>query len=110
VTSTIEERQAWFDAGVEQGAHYMIIVTDTFSYEDYPEYVTNGVGTSVSERSQELESDEKMSRVMEIFDLKGDKQAQFASERAWAVPRPAPSPSTLRVEKELAYLMKQAKA
>ena len=28
----------WINRGIETGAIYLIIVTDTFSYEDYPTY------------------------------------------------------------------------
>lgn len=32
----------WFDAGVKQGATHMLVVCDTFDYEDYPVYVMPG--------------------------------------------------------------------
>lgn len=74
----------------------MIVVTDTFNWEDYPVYV-RGSKDLAAQRAHELEHT-PMSKVMEVYDLNGDKAAQMAEERTWAVPRPSPAPSTLLAE------------
>lgn len=94
----------WFDEGVKQGADYMIIVTDKFDWCDFPVYVTNGEEKDVHVVAQEHESDAAMTKVMEIYDLHGDKKAQLEAERTWAVERPPPSPSTLAAERLAAAL------
>lgn len=33
----------WFQAGKEQGASHMLVVVDTFDFDDYPVYVAPGV-------------------------------------------------------------------
>ena len=40
--ATRDEILAWFDRGAALGATHMIVVCDTFSYEDYPVFVMPG--------------------------------------------------------------------
>lgn len=102
--TTREDLRRWFDEGVEQKADYMIIVTDTFELSDSPVYVTNGGERSVHELAQSYENDEKMTRVMEVYDLHADRDMQVAQHRTWAIPKPTPSPMT-RVVNELVDML-----
>ena len=40
--TTAEDIGRWFDEGVEEGATHMIVVCDTYDYEDYPVFVKKG--------------------------------------------------------------------
>jgi hypothetical protein len=56
----------WFDEGVRKGATHLIVVCDTFNYEDYPIYVMPGEDA----RKKAAEKDgSNMQKVMEVYDL-----------------------------------------
>lgn len=70
----------WFDAGLEQGATHMIVVCDTFDHDDYPVYV------KPTQDSREVAKEfdgENMQRIMEVYDLRMDQEAQMAECRAF---------------------------
>jgi len=70
----------WFDRGVESNATHLIVVCDTFSYDDYPVYV--GAEENVHERIREIGTQE-MQRVMEVYNLKLPKQPQLDEVRSF---------------------------
>ncbi len=70
----------WFDDGIKQNATHMIVVCDTFDYVDFPVYVMPG--EDARKRAQK-EGNGEMQRVTEVYDLRKDKAAQFAEERAF---------------------------
>lgn len=74
MATTTREITAWFDQMKSQGATHMVIVCDTFDYEDYP------VPVSTSEDVHEVVeqyTDKNMQRVMEVYDLSRDKNEQI---------------------------------
>jgi hypothetical protein len=78
-TSKAELRE-WFNEGVKMGATHMIVVCDTFDYEDYPVFVP----PDLSVRDEVNNSDgNNMQRVMEVYDLSMDREAQIAEVRAF---------------------------
>jgi hypothetical protein len=42
MAATYERISGWFDRGVAQGATHLVVVCDTFDYEDYPVFVKPG--------------------------------------------------------------------
>lgn len=86
-----EEIAAWFDDGVRQGARFLIVAADTFKYENYPVFIT-GDAAEASTEADRLQN-APMSRVMEIYDLAGDREAQLDAVRNWALPEPLRRPS-----------------
>lgn len=100
--TTREVLAKWFDAGVRDAADFMIVVTDTFSYDDFPVYV-RGSRKLAAQRAHELEH-APLCKVMEVYDLRGDRGAQLAEARAWAVPQPEPGPHTRFVEEMIRRL------
>ena len=68
----------WFDDGVKKGASHMIIVCDTFDYDDYPKYVMPG--DDPREKANNLGS---MQTLMEVYNLSMDKNTQLAASRAY---------------------------
>lgn len=79
---TRQEISGWFDQGVKDGREFMIIVCDTFDYEDYPVYSSRG---RLAEEMRNHDG-KNMQRIMEVYDLKKPKEAQMNATRAWEVP------------------------
>jgi hypothetical protein len=80
MSTTARELSEWFDEGVKQGAAYMVVICDTFDWDDYPSYF------KTRESAQRIvDHPGSMQKVMEVYDLKADKAAQFAGSRTWAI-------------------------
>lgn len=75
------EISSWFDRGVESGATHMIVVCDTFDYEDYPVFVMpdDNIETKL------IQYRGNMQRVMEVYNMKLDKQTQLNEHRAYHI-------------------------
>lgn len=74
-TSTISK---WFDEGIELKATHMIVVCDTFDYEDYPVYVMPDQDVWLIEKSIGA-----MQRVMEVYNLSDSKEEQIKAGRVF---------------------------
>ena len=59
---------------------HMIVVCDTFSYEDYPVYVTKK--ERVTEKFSEYDR-KNMQKVMEVYSYQRDLEAQLNEQRAF---------------------------
>jgi hypothetical protein len=77
--TTQNEISQWFDRGVKKGATHMIVVCDTFDYEDYPVYVfpEDDVDKLYDTHN------ENMQKVMEVYNLKMNKDVQLKECRAF---------------------------
>lgn len=78
--TTLAQISKWFDRGVKQGATHMIVVCDTFSYEDYPVYVAPG--DSPRTRAEEFDG-KNMQKIIEVYDLRKDKREQLHQFRTF---------------------------
>jgi hypothetical protein len=67
MATTIEDLKAWFEEGKAKKATHMIVVCDTFDYEDFPIYVRAGedVGVELTKRNGQ-----NMQKVMEVYSYK----------------------------------------
>ena len=65
MSSSIQDLKRWFAAGVEAKASHMIVVCDTFDYEDYPVYA----GLDNFWRLYDEHDGKNMQRIMEVYDL-----------------------------------------
>lgn len=63
MSTTMEKIRDWHKLGQREGKRYMVIVADTFSYEDYPIF-TDAPNFEV----QRLRG-KSMTKVMEVYDL-----------------------------------------
>lgn len=70
----------WFDDGVTLGATHMIVVCDTFDWEDYPVFVMPDEDVH---QVEEVSSNASMQKVMEVYNLSMDKRDQLAQHRAF---------------------------
>lgn len=77
---TCEEISMWFKNGQKRGATHMIVVCDEFDWTDYPVYVLPG--ESAREKSAELDG-KRMQKVMEVYSLSMDMEAQLNEHRAF---------------------------
>ena len=81
--TTRQEIRDWFDQGVAEGKDYLIVVCDTFDYEDYPVYAT---AEHYPETIKRYVPASNMQQVMEIYDLNMDQDEQMKERRAWHAP------------------------
>lgn len=77
MATTRAEISKWFDEGVAKGATHMIVVCDTFDYEDYPKFVMSG-----EDAQKQASGLGNMQRLMEVYNLSMDKDAQLNEHRA----------------------------
>lgn len=73
----------WFDEGRREKRSHMIIVCDTFDYEDYPVFADSDEDC-VKQYTRYRRKD--MQRVMEVYDLRQAKASQMNEVRAWHLP------------------------
>lgn len=72
---------AWLDRLYDDDdVTHMIVVCDSFDWEDYPVYVTKG--ENVREKESEYK-DKSMQRVMEVYSASHDRDSQMTERRAF---------------------------
>lgn len=71
--TTYEQLHEWFNEGKKAKATHMIIVCDTFEWDDYPVYVTKHENVHKKEDEYRAKS---MTQIMEVYCLtkRWDKQ------------------------------------
>lgn len=73
--------KSWFEDGVSQkNKTHMIIVCDTFDYDDYPVYVSED--ENVHEIQNEYDNKD-MQKVMEVYNLSKDMEQQLSMTRCF---------------------------
>ena len=79
--TTMKEINSWIDRGLEQNATHMIVMCDTFSYEDYPVFVMEG------QNPRDIAPKGNMQTPMECYDLRMNIEEQMDEIRAnhWEV-------------------------
>lgn len=80
--TTKEQIGEWFERGLtsEAGATHMIVAYDDWDAEDFPVFV-KGV-EALADKEAEIVRDGVL-RIMEIYDLRLDKEMQLNEERAF---------------------------
>lgn len=68
MAAKLADLREWFERGVSQGSTHMVVVCDTFNYEDYPVYVEKG--QNPHDVVKEKDNPNQMSKVMEVYDLR----------------------------------------
>ena len=75
------EISKWYDEGIKSGKVYMLVVCDTYDYEDYPAYCE-----SLEDARRLSNNPGQMQKVMEVYKLidnEIDKNQQLNQHRAW---------------------------
>ena len=75
--------RAWFEQGKRDGADYMIMVCDQYDWSDYPVFVESD--ENIHDRISYFRHS-PMQQVMEVYDLKQDRDAQLNEHRAFRHP------------------------
>lgn len=87
--TTPDEISKWFDQGVKQGKHFMIVVYDSFDHTDYPVYVSpSSDPLQIAKEKYGYDpndpyAEKNMMRVQEVYDLRLSKEKQLAERRAF---------------------------
>lgn len=84
MATTKEDIGRWFARGVEDGARHMLVVCDTFDYDDYPVYTKTD-----AECLAKYKAPGEMQKVMEVYDLGADMAEQLNTHRVFRLPTPA---------------------
>lgn len=74
--TSIDDLRGWYNDGKKQKATHMIVVCDTFDYEDYPVYVLKGQDAKAAVAKCGSES---MHTVMEVYSYNKTFQVQSRS-------------------------------
>ncbi len=77
--TTQAEIRSWLERAKQENATHMIVVCDTFSYEDYPVFVSEAEDV----RKVEAEHTGNMQKVMEVYSLNRDIEEQLNEFRAF---------------------------
>ena len=73
--------ESWFDEGVKQNKMYMLVLCDTYDYEDYPVFTT-----STEAAEARIKNPGEMQRVMEVYFLDMQtKQEQLNKPKCWSI-------------------------
>ncbi len=80
MAATKEIIREWMRRGKKENATHLIVVCDTYDYDDYPVFVKSG------EDPKSIESQisgKNMQRVMEVYNLNMDIDSQLNSHRSF---------------------------
>lgn len=80
MAATRDEIERWFEQGLVDNATHMIVVCDTYDWEDYPVYVMPG--QNPREVAEEY-GGKGMRKIMEVYSLKMDMEKQLNEHRAF---------------------------
>lgn len=80
MATTKEDIRRWFEAGKKMGATHLIVVCDTFDWEDYPVYVDK---TEDVRRMFEKYNGKNMQKVMEVYSFHRDIKSQLNEHRSF---------------------------
>lgn len=70
----------WLRRGQQQGAIYMLVICDTYDWDDYPVFVSNE--EDLNQTAQRYNG-ANMQKVMECYKITDDWQSQLAKPRCW---------------------------
>jgi hypothetical protein len=78
--TTREQISGWLQEAKAKGATHMLVVCDTFDHSDYPVSVMPGDDVRVK---AEANNGPNMTRLMEVYNLAGDLEAQLSERRSF---------------------------
>lgn len=84
MATTKDDISRWFDEAKLDGASHLIVVCDTFSYEDFPVHVKKVEDFWTVYKL--YKKPENMTSIMEVYDMNIPKDEQMAEQRAWHRP------------------------
>ena len=79
--TTKEEIKEWLISERAENCSHMLVVCDTFDYEDFPVYVKKDENIQTVIKSKES----SFLRIMEIYNLSMNIEKQLSERRAWNI-------------------------
>lgn len=70
----------WLQRGIDENQTHVIVVCDTYDYEDYPVYVDETEDVREVEKKY---NGQNMQRIMEVYNLKMNIEDQLNQHRAF---------------------------
>lgn len=80
MTARQQDIKNWLEVGKAKNATHLIVVCDTFDYDDYPVFVMPG--EDVRKKEEECRRRD-MQRVMEVYNIQKDWGPQLAEYRSF---------------------------
>lgn len=79
--TTREMIEKWIQRGKEENCSHLLVVCDTFEFEDYPVYIqrTDDIQAKIYKYSN------NMQRVLEVYNLDDDIVTQLNEQRSWNI-------------------------
>lgn len=81
--TTKEEIRSWLDEGKKQDSTHMLVVCDTYDWEDYPVYVKPI--EDVNKKIAEYSDPNMAQKIMEVYSYALDLEEQLKEHRAYHV-------------------------
>lgn len=78
--TTKEDIRGWLELGKAKGATHLLVVCDTYDYDDYPVYVMPGQDVHEIAKSK---NGPNMTKLMEVYNLAIDMEEQLAQYRSF---------------------------
>lgn len=78
--TTREDIREWFRRGVDCGATHLIVMRDTFSYEDYPIYIMPGQDPRYD---VSIRNGSNMQNVVEVYNMSKPIEPQLDERRSF---------------------------
>lgn len=79
MAARFEDIKRWVYSAKEQGCTHLIVVCDTYDHDDYPCYVSKD--EDINERIKHFQQAD-MQRIMEVYKMSMDLEAQLKEHRA----------------------------
>lgn len=80
MAATKQDISGWFDVGVAQGSTHLLVVCDTYDWEDYPVYAKDD---DDARKQYQKFHHSNMQKVMEVYDLKKPMAPQMRGGRVF---------------------------
>lgn len=79
--TTREMIEKWIQRGKEKNCSHLLVVCDTFEFEDYPVYIQriDDIQAKIHKYSN------NMQRVLEVYNLDDDTVTQLNEQRSWNI-------------------------
>ena len=77
-----EEIREWLQSAKEMGSTHMLVVCDTYDWEDYPVFVKPG--DSIHDKICEFKG-KNMQKIMEVYCMTEDLEEQLAEHLNWRI-------------------------
>ncbi len=82
--SSREDISGWFDRALKNKNAFLIVVCDSFDYDDYPVFVDKE--ENFGAKYWEMKN-APMQQIMEVYDISKPKEDQMALTRCWNFPK-----------------------